>query len=114
MGPAEVLVGQADLLARLREFAVPADDRAPHSALLTGGHGAGKTALLEAVARSARSAGTRLVWIRGQQVGDAPFALLRQLLGQLADVLTGLPEDHQVTLLSAAGCQVEAGALEIL
>jgi len=48
-----------------------------------------------------------------QVVGAAPYALLRCLLDQLADVLAELPDDHQATLLAAAGRDAEAPAFEI-
>src|ERR1700761_4457324 len=103
----------ADLLAILHEFATRAEASSAASLLVVGETGAGKTALLETAAESARAAGGRLVWMRGEQVGRAPYALLRCLLDQLADVLAGLPDDHQAALLSAAGRHVEAPAFPI-
>jgi DNA-binding CsgD family transcriptional regulator len=103
----------AGLLAILQEFATRAGAGPAASLLVVGETGAGKTALLESAAESARAAGARLVWMRGEQVGGAPYALLRCLLDQLADVLAGLPDDHQAALLSAAGRHVEAPAFPI-
>src|ERR1700761_8632893 len=112
MAVAQMSVG-GSLLAVLREFATQTEAAPPASLLLVGEGGAGKSALLEAAAESARAAGTRLLWMRGEQVGEAPYALLRCLLDQLADVLAELPDDHQAVLLAAAGRHVEAAAFEI-
>jgi len=110
----QVLYGQEELLATLREFAGQTGDIPPNSVMLVADAGAGKTTLLEAAAEAARSAGARVAWIPGKQVGAEPFAPLRNLVGQLDDVLRSLPDIHQAALRSAVAGQADAVAPQIV
>ncbi|MGI5135662.1 AAA family ATPase [Streptomyces sp. CA-106110] len=83
------LLGRGDELRNLWELT----DRLPAAGgalALVGGPGAGKTALLHAVAGPARAMGRQVLWTTGR-TDTSPFAGLRELLRPLLGTIDALP-----------------------
>jgi DNA-binding CsgD family transcriptional regulator len=99
------LVGRAELLA-----AVEARTAAQASVLLTGPYGIGKSALLHAVAGSAAGRGELVLRTTCAAHGrHAPFAALRDLLGQVPDrLVAALPEPQHEALTALTARRPES------
>ncbi len=95
------LVGREEELSRLRELVAPpyAESRV---LMLLGDPGVGKTALLAAAAREARSARMRVLTAAGRESErDLAFAGLHQLLRPVLDRVAGLPARQAEALRGA-------------
>ncbi|MFF3311081.1 AAA family ATPase [Streptomyces sp. NPDC002952] len=94
---------ELELLARL------VDDPSAQVLLVTGGPGLGKSVLLDATARQARRAGTRVLRCRGcEGESELPFAGLHQLLRPVLDLADGLPARQRAALLGVFGIEESA------
>jgi DNA-binding CsgD family transcriptional regulator len=97
------LVGRDPELARLRALVDPAPDESRMLVVL-GDAGMGKTVLLADVARSARSAGMRVLSVTGRESeSNLAFAGLHQLLRPVLAAASGLPARQAGALLGALG-----------
>ncbi|MEU1564110.1 AAA family ATPase [Streptomyces mirabilis] len=100
----EWIVGRDHELALLSRLVDALTTGRSGALLMTGGPGAGKSALLEAAARMARRSGVRVLRCRGSE-GESglPFAGLHQLLRPFLDLAEGLPARQRAALLGVFG-----------
>ena len=98
------IVGRDHELALLTRLVDGLTAGEPGTLVLSGGPGAGKSVLLDAAARIARRAGTRVLRCRGSE-GESglPFAGLHQLLRPVLDLADGLPLRQRAALLAVFG-----------
>jgi DNA-binding CsgD family transcriptional regulator len=76
----------------------------PRALVVVGEEGIGKSALLDAAAERARGLGVRVLRADGCRAEtDTPGAALSQLLGEVADLAAGLPDDQQRAVASVLG-----------
>ncbi len=101
--PDASLVGRQDELARLRELVAPPYEQS-RTLLIMGDPGTGKTVLLAAASRAARSAGIRVLAAAGRESEQhLAFAGLHQLLRPALDRVAGLPARQAGALRGALG-----------
>jgi DNA-binding CsgD family transcriptional regulator len=101
--PDASLVGRQDELSRLRELVAPPYEQS-RSLLILGDPGTGKTVLLAAARRAARSAGMRVLAAEGRESEQhLAFAGLHQLLRPALDRVAGLPARQAGALRGALG-----------
>ncbi|MER7684720.1 AAA family ATPase [Streptomyces sp. NPDC097610] len=100
----EWIVGRDHELALLSRLVDALTTGRTGALLMTGGPGAGKSALLDAAARMARRSGVRVLRCRGSE-GESglAFAGLHQLLRPLLDLAEGLPARQRAALLGVFG-----------
>ncbi|MFD5763622.1 ATP-binding protein, partial [Streptomyces sp. NPDC127044] len=100
----EWIVGRDHELALLSRLVDALTTGRSGALLMTGGPGAGKSALLDAAARMARRSGVRVLRCRGSE-GESglPFAGLHQLLRPFLDLAEGLPARQRAALLGVFG-----------
>ncbi|MFF5408494.1 AAA family ATPase [Streptomyces misionensis] len=101
-GDVERLIGRDRDLERISGFLGRATSDG--ALLLSGDPGVGKTVFLDAVARSAADAGTRVLRVAGVQFeADVSYAALNQALLPLRETLDTLDEAHREALRVALG-----------
>ncbi|MFG2367466.1 AAA family ATPase [Streptomyces mirabilis] len=100
----EWIVGRDHELALLSRLVDALTTGRTGALLMTGGPGAGKSALLDAAARMARRSGVRALRCRGSE-GESglAFAGLHQLLRPFLDLAEGLPARQRAALLGVFG-----------
>ncbi|MFF3656800.1 helix-turn-helix transcriptional regulator [Streptomyces olivochromogenes] len=100
----EWIVGRDHELALLSRLVDDLTTGRTGALLMTGGPGAGKSALLAAAARMARRSGVRVLRCRGSE-GESglAFAGLHQLLRPFLDLAEGLPARQRAALLGVFG-----------
>ncbi|MFF1738819.1 helix-turn-helix transcriptional regulator [Streptomyces mirabilis] len=100
----EWIVGRDHELALLSRLVDALTTGRTGTLLMTGGPGAGKSALLDAAARMARRSGVRVLRCRGSE-GESglAFAGLHQLLRPFLDLAEGLPTRQRAALLGVFG-----------
>ncbi|MFE4815766.1 AAA family ATPase [Streptomyces sp. NPDC056704] len=100
----EWIVGRDHELALLSRLVDALTTGRTGALLMTGGPGAGKSALLDAAARMARRSGVRVLRCRGSE-GESglAFAGLHQLLRPFLDLAEGLPARQRAALLGVFG-----------
>ncbi|MFE2563746.1 AAA family ATPase, partial [Streptomyces mirabilis] len=100
----EWIVGRDHELALLSRLVDALTTGRTGALLMTGGPGAGKSALLDAAARMARRSGVRVLRCRGSE-GESglAFAGLHQLLRPFLDLDEGLPTRQRAALLGVFG-----------
>ncbi|WP_329329236.1 helix-turn-helix transcriptional regulator [Streptomyces mirabilis] len=100
----EWIVGRDRELALLSRLVDALTTGRTGALLMTGGPGAGKSALLDAAARMARRSGVRVLRCRGSE-GESglAFAGLHQLLRPFLDLAEGLPARQRAALLGVFG-----------
>ncbi|MFF2128752.1 helix-turn-helix transcriptional regulator [Streptomyces olivochromogenes] len=100
----EWIVGRDHELALLSRLVDALTTGRNGALLMTGGPGAGKSALLDAAARMARRTGVRVLRCRGSE-GESglAFAGLHQLLRPFLDLAEGLPARQRAALLGVFG-----------
>ncbi|MER5532735.1 helix-turn-helix transcriptional regulator [Streptomyces mirabilis] len=100
----EWIVGRDHELALLSRLVDALTTGRTGALLMTGGPGAGKSALLDAAARMARRSGVRVLRCRGSE-GESglAFAGLHQLLRPFLDLAEGLPTRQRAALLGVFG-----------
>ncbi|MET7350822.1 helix-turn-helix transcriptional regulator [Streptomyces mirabilis] len=100
----EWIVGRDHELALLSRLVDALTTGRAGALLMTGGPGAGKSALLDAAVRMARRSGVRVLRCRGSE-GESglAFAGLHQLLRPFLDLAEGLPARQRAALLGVFG-----------
>ncbi|XDO64345.1 AAA family ATPase [Streptomyces sp. RLB1-33] len=100
----EWIVGRDHELALLSRLVDDLTTGRTGALMMTGGAGAGKSALLDAAARMARRSGVRVLRCRGSE-GESglAFAGLHQLLRPFLDLAEGLPARQRAALLGVFG-----------
>ncbi|MFF1597974.1 AAA family ATPase [Streptomyces mirabilis] len=100
----EWIVGRDRELALLSRLVDALTTGRTGALLMTGGPGAGKSALLDAAVRMARRSGVRVLRCRGSE-GESglAFAGLHQLLRPFLDLAEGLPARQRAALLGVFG-----------
>ncbi|MFF7886783.1 helix-turn-helix transcriptional regulator [Streptomyces sp. NPDC020794] len=100
----EWIVGRDHELALLSRLVDDLTTGRTGALMMTGGPGAGKSALLDAAARMARRSGVRVLRCRGSE-GESglAFAGLHQLLRPFLDLAEGLPARQRAALLGVFG-----------
>lgn len=100
----EWIVGRDHELALLSRLVDALTTGRTGALLMTGGPGAGKSALLDAASRMASRSGVRVLRCRGSE-GESGFAFagLHQLLRPFLDLAEGLPARQRAALLGVFG-----------
>ena len=110
-GPALKLIGRDGECARLDQLLAEVQGGHSRALLVHGEAGAGKTALLEYLARRATDAGCRVLTVAAiQSEMELAFATLHQLCWPLRDHLTSIPVPQQDALSTAFGLTGGAAA----